>query len=145
MSRFLEKTDYKQFIDNDELEIITTDEEGSLTSNQIREQVEDTAQSKIIKWIGEIHDTNTIFSTTGDTRDKTMIEYMIYFVLYILYARKAKKNVPEDRYDQYKEAFDMFKAVFKGEKTIKGLPLLDDTQKNESHVIESDEPYSTDY
>lgn len=143
MTRFLEKRDYKQFIGSDELETITTDDEGELTNDEIREQAEDTAQSKIEKWIGEVHDTELIYNTRGDERDKTMIEYTIYFTLYILYTKGSKKNVPEDRYDQYKEAFDMFKAVFEGDKTIKGLPLLSDDTINNTYTWGSDELYPT--
>lgn len=147
MNTFLTKDDYKGIITSDELEVITTDNEGELTNEQVRKKTENLAISKITKLIGERHDTNVIFSSTEQDRDDTIIEYTIYYTLYILHGSIAKKNVPEDRYEQYREARDFFKEVFEGNKTIPGLPLLSegDNNLNEVYRFGGEESYPTGY
>ena len=132
MSTFLTKDDYKGIISSHELEVITTDEENILTNEAVRKKAENFAISKISKLIGSKYDTQAIYSTIGEHRDNTIIEYTIYYTLNMLYGKQAKKNVPEDIYDSYNEAKDFFTGIFEGEMTAIGLPLLpDDSEDSE--------------
>lgn len=111
--RFIHTADYEPIIDTEELEVITG---GDVA---VRQQAENKAVEKARKFLLRQYDVDDLFTaideadvgTASDTRDLTLVEYSIYFTLYILYTRIAKRNVPEDRYEQYKEARQFFMDV----------------------------------
>jgi IS30 family transposase len=102
---FLEDADYEDIINNEELATITN---GDVN---IRRKAEKKAISKISHLLSRQFDTEAIFSETGQNRDVTIVEYTIYFTLYILFTRIAKEKVPDDRYEQYKEAREFFEML----------------------------------
>lgn len=125
--RFIHTADYMDIIQPDELDIIT---DADLV---VLHNAEAKAINKVKKYIQHKFDVEQIFvpvedtdvGTEDDTRDITLVEYCIYFTLYILYTRIAKRNVPEDRYEQYKEARDFFKDV-QANAISPGWPLIED-------------------
>ncbi|WP_299460588.1 hypothetical protein [uncultured Microscilla sp.] len=136
MSNFLTEDDYKGFISHHELTVITTDEEGRLSNEAVRKKAENSAISKIIHQIGGRYDTQAIFSTTGNERDDTIIEYTIYYTAKTLYSKSAKKIVPDDIYENYEEAKDFFNDIGKGVVNAIGLPLLpqDSSESLSEHI-----------
>ncbi|WP_420581952.1 hypothetical protein [Reichenbachiella sp.] len=123
--KFIHTADYADIINTEELDVISNSNADTIAS------AEKKAISKVKKYLLRKYDTDTLFTaiddtdvgTTNDTRDITLVEYCIYFTLYILYTRIAKRNVPEDRYEQYKEARDFFKDV-QQDMITPGWPLL---------------------
>jgi hypothetical protein len=113
MIGFVFDSDYEDIISSEELEVVTD------SDNEKLRQAERKATEKIKKYLLRKYDVDTLFTaineedagTENDTRDITLVEYTIYFTLYMLFTRIAKRNVPEDRYEQYKEARDFFKDV----------------------------------
>lgn len=135
--QFIHIEDYPDIIDSEELTVITRPTDAEImngeTSDSLRAKAERKAVSKVKKYLLRKYDVDTLFQAIetaevggeNDTRDITLVEYCIYFTLYILYTRIAKKNVPEDRYEQYKEARDFFKDV-QQDMVTPGWPLLTD-------------------
>ncbi|MEH0154669.1 hypothetical protein V6R21_19000 [Limibacter armeniacum] len=76
----------------------------------------------------------------GDPRDITLVEYSIYFTLYILYGKVAKRTVPEDRYEQYKEARDFLVSLQKDEVHVDWPRLLDEKGEEERPLIRKGKP-----
>jgi hypothetical protein len=114
MTAFVFDSDYEDIIGAEELEVITDGDTANLR------QAERKATAKIKKYLLRKYDVDALFMAINeadagdeenDTRDITLVEYTIYFTLYILFTKIAKRNVPEDRYEQYKEARDFFKDV----------------------------------
>jgi hypothetical protein len=114
MTAFVFDSDYEDIIGTEELEVITAGDTANLR------QAERKATAKIKKYLLRKYDVDALFlaineadagDEENDTRDITLVEYTIYFTLYILFTKIAKRNVPEDRYEQYKEARDFFKDV----------------------------------
>jgi len=135
--QFIHIEDYPDIIDSEELGVITAPTQVNLdageTADTLRAKAERKAVSKAKKYLLRKYDIDTLFQAietadvggTNDTRDETLVEYCIYFTLYILYTRIAKRNVPADRYEQYKEARDFFKDV-QLDMITPGWPLLVD-------------------
>lgn len=121
---FLTDQDYKAFISDEELAVITG------ADLNIRRQAETQAISKIKHLLSRQYDVEDIFSQAGTNRDATIVEYTIYFTLYILYTRIAKEKVPDDRYMQYKEAKDFFELLA-NDKINSNLPRKQDVLGNE--------------
>ena len=122
---FIHTGDYSDIIDSEELDLITQESASILASAERK------AVAKIQKYLLRKYNVDVLFQpiqdndvgTSADIRDATLVEYAIYFTLYILYTRIAKRNVPEDRYEQYKEARDFFKDV-QQDMITPGWPLL---------------------
>lgn len=127
--KFIHTADYADIIDSEELDVITGPDLAVLASAERK------AVSKVKKYLLRKYDTDALFEAIedadvggeADTRDTTLVEYCIYFTLYILYTRIAKRNVPEDRYEQYKEAREFFKDV-QQDMITPGWPLLQDEE-----------------
>lgn len=137
---FILPTDYDTVINSDELNVLT---EGN---NVTLLQAESMAINKIKHQLSSKFDTDAIFNAQGDARDLTIVEYTIYYTLYMLYTKIAKVKVPSDRYVQYKEAKDFFKAASEG--TIQtNLPSKIATEIDDfiDFKFESDNPYETTY
>lgn len=123
--KFIHAADYADIINAEELNVISGGVPANITSAERK------AISKVKKYLLRKYDVDTLFAeiddtdvgTVNDTRDITLVEYCIYFTLYILYTSIAKRNVPEDRYEQYKEAKDFFNDV-KLDMITPGWPLL---------------------
>lgn len=137
---FITDEDYNSIIDSQELIVIT---DNSLSTRQLAESQ---AISKIKHLLSGKFDTDAIFDAVGDDRDITVVEYTIYYTLYILFTKIAKVKVPADRYAQYREASDFFKAV--GSDLIQSnLPRKTATADNDfiDFKFGSDTPYTTTY
>lgn len=123
--KFIHTADYDGIIDSEELDVITGENPSQLAD------AEKKAISKVKKYLLRKYDVETLFmavddsvlGTEDDVRDETLVEYCIYFALYILFTKISKRNVPEDRYEQYKEARDFFKDV-QQDMITPGWPLL---------------------
>ncbi|MDX2304621.1 MAG: hypothetical protein NW226_17565 [Microscillaceae bacterium] len=103
---FIELSDYQAIINDEELGVISND-----NASFEREKAEKMAMSKIREMLSRQIDIDHEFAKAGDNRNYTLIEYTIYFIIYILYTRIAKKNVPEDRTNQYYEAKEFFESI----------------------------------
>ncbi len=130
MTAFVFDSDYEDIIGSEELEVITDGDMDNLRNAERK------AISKIKKYLLRKYDVDSLFTAinevdagdeVNDTRDITLVEYTIYFTLYTLFTKIAKRNVPEDRYEQYKEARDFFKDV-QQDMITPGWPLkIDET------------------
>lgn len=92
--------------------------------------------------------TDAAYFKAEDPRDPTIVEYSIYFTLYILFGSIAKRNVPEDRFEQYNEAKAFFNDI-KNDKITPGLPILLDESSGKTKSpgvrISSNRPLSHYY
>jgi hypothetical protein len=112
-TKFIHDIDYRTVINDEELNFITGGDADTLKT------AERMAIGKVKKFVSARYDVDQMFvpvldtdaGTDNDIRDETLVEYCIYFVLYNLFTRIAKRQVPEDRFEQYKEARDFFRDV----------------------------------
>ena len=137
---FIVAKDYSQFIGYSELRTISApdpmnpDEVGE-THESIRRQTEKTVISTISEKLSRQYDTDEIFNKTGDDRNPTIIQYVIYQVLYILFGRISKTKVPDDRYEQYRESIKFFENAA-NDKEATTLPRkINNKGKEESPAI----------
>lgn len=110
---FLKAEDFEALLTAGEFETLTGGNEATWRT------AEAMAVSKIKHMIGARYDTDAMFTAQAAERDPTLVEYTAYFTLYILYTRIAKQKVPDDRYEQYREARDFFNALARGEITCR--------------------------
>lgn len=126
MAAFIFDSDYEDIITANELDTITEGDPALLRAAERK------AIAKVQKYLLRKYDINQLFvaipeadagDLVNDTRDITLVEYTIYFALFILFTKGAKRNVPEDRFQQYEEAREFFKDV-KDDLITPGWPLL---------------------
>lgn len=120
------RDDYEQFISDEELDVITKQ------SSAIRKKAEKSAIRKVKLLLSRQYDTDTIFAQVGNNRHDTIVEWTIYLTLYILYQRSSKDKVPDDRYEQYKEAMEGLKKIAKDKINTEGLPLKLDPETGQT-------------
>jgi len=147
--KFLHASDYEGIITTEELDVLTGEDPTKLANAERK------AISKVKKFLLRKYKVDQLFApvsdsvagTDGDSRDETLVEYTIYFALYILFGRIAKRKVPDDRYEQYREAREFFKDI-QQDMTTPDWPLkLDENGETLSPGIRmnSDEITTYDY
>jgi hypothetical protein len=137
---FIELTDYQPIINNEELAVISNN-----NSNFERETAEKMAMSKIKEMLSRQIDIDYEYAQSGANRNLSLLEYTIYFTLYILYSRIAKAQVPEDRYEQYKEAKEWLKAIQEDKITSTLKRKLSDDQEESPAVRFGSNPRSNHF
>jgi phage gp36-like protein len=122
---FLAKTDFKTYIDTDDLDIITQADDSIIT------EASDAAQVEVESYLRDRYDTTTMFAAAGAARDKLLIKLMIDIVLYEIFSKLNPRNIPEYRIQRRDDTIQYLKDV--------GNPRLNISPAFPLRVIDGDD------
>ena len=128
---FLEKTDLKLSILEDELDEIVRDD-GTIVTQALS-----SAQAEIKAWLYDSYDVDAIFAATGADRHPVILQHGVDIAVYrIVAACQAGQNL-DDRKDRYDVAVAWLKAVQRS-KTYADLPRRETTVQ--THIVYGSNP-----
>lgn len=87
-------------------------------------QIEEDALSLVKSYLTSKYDVNSIFSQTGSSRDRTIVNIVVDIMIYELLCRLASDVVPEIRETKYERCLTMLKHI------RDGILVLDIAEKN---------------
>jgi len=105
---FITTDDFKQLIDSDDLDIVSNSEEEKINSCIA------TAIEEMEGYLRTRYNVASIFSETGDDRNKIVLTYCIDITLYHMHTAIAMRQMPEVRQIRYDRAIKWLEQVQKG-------------------------------
>jgi phage gp36-like protein len=117
MSTFITSLDYNASIHTEILDSLVRSDET------VVELAEDIAIDEVKGYLAERYDVDSIFSETGEDRNKLVIMMCIDIVLYHLHSAHNPMRFPEIRKERYTRAIEWLKGVRAGDITTNGLPV----------------------
>lgn len=113
---FIDKEDYRVVIGEAALKVISQSSPENI-ANAEAEAIEE-----IAGYLRPVYDTDAIFSTSGDDRNRLIVMYTADIVLYHLTASQPQKMGSEIRKERYGRAVKWLEGVQAG-KIVPNLPL----------------------
>ena len=113
------------FIDNEDYRVVIGDAALKVISQSSPENIanaEAEAMEEIAGYLRPVYDTDAIFSTSGNDRNRLIVMYTADIVLYHLTASQPQKMGSEIRKERYERAVKWLEGV-QGGKIIPDLPL----------------------
>ena len=117
MASFLVKEDYVYSISIEVLDTLT----GG--NDDIINQISLEAIEEMKSYLNARYDIQSIFSTSGDERNKTILMYCKDIALYHIYSIFTFREMPEIRYTRYKKAIHWLEQVCEQKINPEGLPI----------------------
>lgn len=122
-SMFITDQDYKVVIGDQALKVV------SQVSQENRENAEAEAIEELAGYLRPKYDTDSIFSATGDNRNRLIVMYAADCALYHMAASLPQKMGMEIRKERYERAISWLEGVQKGT-IVPDLPLATDSDGN---------------
>mgnify|MGYP004442006999 CR=1 FL=1 len=140
MANFISTTDYDATIHREILDSLLR-KDAPTYDPQIIEICEDRAISEMRGYMNKTYDCDTIFSKSGDDRHPLILMFAIDITVYHIFCQHNPYKMAKIRQDRYDRAVQWLKGVMKGDITIDGAPLFEETvlSENSPWQIQADE------